>query len=196
MKRVYGMRLLVESKRPGIARTDRRRSGSFASLLDQILQDERALDGLVFAYSVLPETDRLALAHAVVQDAKEPAQALLALLSVEEHPPLRDRLAALLVEHSAIERSAFVREDRGRGEAVLVQSVADREPEALRVSWDGQEIEVIAVEARKNLCLDGLARADVSETVGLLAPLLWRRIRSGKMLPLEIRRFAGFFSLR
>ena len=65
------MRGAVKATRPGIASTNRRRSGSFASLLDQVLRDESALDGLAFAYAELPEPERPALAHAVVQDATE-----------------------------------------------------------------------------------------------------------------------------
>ena len=83
----------VKPARPGIASSNRRRLGSFASLIDLILDDDSALDGLAFAYAELGEPERRALAQAVLQDSRDPTQALLAFLAVEESPTLRHRLA-------------------------------------------------------------------------------------------------------
>lgn len=186
---------LVRTARPGIARTDRRRAGSFASLLDQVLEDDGALDGLVFAYSGLSGAERRAFIQAVVQDAEDPTEPLLALLAVEEAPPLQQRLASLVAERTHIERSAFLREAGGRGEALLAQTLGSQAPEALRVIWEGHEIISIELVSLDDSSFETLPSAELSEAVDRLTPMLWGHIRSGASLPSELARFAGFFSL-
>lgn len=191
------MRGAVKATRPGIASTNRRRSGSFASLLDQALRDESALDGLAFAYAELPEPERPALAHAVVQDAGDPTTALVAFLAVEESPWLRQRLAALISRHGRIDRSAFLEGTDARGEARLVQSLPGLAPEALRVAWKGSKIRLIEIESQRDLSFETSASTvTVADAIQRLAPLVWQHIRSGGRLPNGAERFAGFFSAR
>ena len=185
----------VKGKGPGIVSTNRSRAGSFASLLDQVLRDPDALDGLVFAYSELPLDERWALIHAVVQDSANPTRALMALLAVEEDYALCRRLAALVGEHGRLEQTAYLRTGEGRGEASLVQWVAGTSAEALKVSWKDNRIEHIEIEARPDL--DALASewtVPVAEAVDTLAPLVWRHVRAGGRLPDGAERFAAFFS--
>ncbi len=181
--------------RPGIASTNRRRLGSFASLIDQVLDDESALDGLAFAYAELGESERQALAHAVVQDAGDPTQALVAFLAVEENPRLQQRLAGLISRHGRIDRSVFLEGTEAQGEARLMQSLPGLEPELLRVAWKESKIHGIEIESRKSLKIDSSApTVRLAEVVETLTPLVWRHIRSGGELPDGIERFAGFFS--
>ena len=79
----------MKPARPGIADTDRPRLGSFASLLDQARHDDGALDGLAFAYTEVGNPERRALIHAVLQDAADPTDALIAF-----HP---DRVASRIL---------------------------------------------------------------------------------------------------
>lgn len=185
----------MKPTRPGIASTNRRRSGSFASLLDQILYDDSALDGLAFAYAELPEPERPALAQAVLQDAGDPTKALVAFLAVEESPQLRQRLAGLISRHGRIDRSAFLDGTEARGEARLVQSVSGLAPESLGIIWKHREIQLIEIESRRDLSFEiSASTVTVAEAVETLAPLVWRHIRSGGRLPNGAERFAGFFS--
>lgn len=180
--------------RPSIASTNRRRLGSFASLLDQILQDGRALDGLAFAYAELGEPERRALAHAVVRDARSPNQALAALLAVEENPRLRQRLAELIQRRGGIKRSAFVEGTDAQGGACLVQTLPGIGVEALWITWKEHAIDSIEVKSRKNPTIIASGpRVTLDEAVETLAPLLWRHVRLGGQLPEGAMRFAGFF---
>lgn len=186
----------VNPARPGIANTNRRRLGSFASLIDLILDDDSALDGLAFAYAELQEPERRALAQAVVQDTGDPTQALLAFLTVEESPRLRQRLAGLISRHGSMEQSAFLGGTEAQGHARLRQVLPGLEPESLRISWEDNEITTIELESRA--CLKTSAHEGavaVSEAVETLSPLLWRHIRSGRQLPDGVERFAAFFSI-
>lgn len=182
----------VEGARPGIAKANRPRGGAFASLLDQVLQDEAALDGMVFAYEELPAPERLAMALAVAQDAARPAQVLAALLSVEEEPRLRARLGALLVEHAELEQAALRWGTAQSGGAVLIQTVRGSEPEMLRVTWNHCQISEISVEPRADSSFEE-ASADTRDVVEAVAPMLWHHIRTGGPLPDGIERFASFF---
>jgi len=182
----------VEAGRPGIAKTNRPRSGSFASLLDQVLGDESALDALAFAYGELPPPARLAMMHAVVQDAAKPAQALTALLAVEEEPHLRKRLEALLLEHAGLEQSALSWGTPQQGGAALIHALRGSEPEILRITWNQSEIESIALESQADSSLKAVP-TDPKGLVETLAPMIWRHIRSGGALPPGMERFAGFF---
>jgi len=187
----------VKSARPGIVSANRPRSGSFASLIDQLLEDESALDGLVFAYTELEEAERRALAHAVLQDAGDPTQALAAFLAVEESPRLRHRLAGLLSRHGRIRLIALLDGTQDEGKARLIQFLPGFGPESLRMTWKRGEIDDIEVESRNNITLDADHRAglELQSAVDTLAPLLWRHIRSGGRLPEGVERFAGFFAL-
>ncbi len=185
----------VRRARPGIASADRPRLGSFASLLDQILRDEKALDGLAFAYAELPAPERHALVRAVLQDAGDPTQALAALLAVEDDPRAQQRLAGLISRHGRIEQSAFLEGGEAQGEVRLLQSLPSLEPESLRVTWKDSKIESIEIESRDDLKIDSFgATVPLPQAVETLAPLLWRHIRSGGELPEGVERFAGFFS--
>lgn len=186
----------MKHARPGIAKTKRRRSGSFASLLDQILHDESALDGLAFAYAELQEPERRALAQAVVQDTGDPTQALLAFLTLEESPRLRQRLAGLISRHGSMEQSAFLEGTEAQGHARLRQVLPGLEPESLQITWEDNKIKTIELESRACLKTSAPGQAvTVSEAVETLSPLLWRHIRSGRQLPEGVERFAGFFSI-
>ena len=186
----------VKSSRPGIASTNRRRFGSFSSLLDLILQDQTALDGLAFAYTELNPGERRALAGAVVQDAKKPAAALGALLAVEEDPAARQRLANLLGRHGGLDQSAFLAGDEASGEALLCQTFPGLEPEGLRVTWTDSKIEHIEIEARSDLRSPppNAEPVPVQHAINAMTPLLWAHIRAGGALPSGVERFAGFFS--
>ena len=185
----------VRRARPGIASADRPRLGSFASLLDQILRDEKALDGLAFAYAELSVPERHALVRAVLQDAGDPTQALAALLAVEDDPRAQQRLAGLISRHGRIEQSAFLEGSEAQGEARLLQSLPRLEPMSLRITWKDSKIENIEIEPRNGLKTDGPGTTvPVPQAVETLAPLLWRHIRSGGELPQGVERFAGFFS--
>jgi hypothetical protein len=185
----------VKATRPGIARADRPRRGPFASLLDQVLHDRTALDGLAFAYAELGHRERDALVRAVLQDAAEPTRALAALLAVEEEPGARQRLAGLIQRYGRVEQAAFLTGTEAQGEARLLQSLPSLDPELLRIAWKESKIESIEIESRCDLKFDDPAPAvTVSEAVETLAPLLWQHIRAGGLLPEGVERFAGFFS--
>ena len=186
----------VKPARPGIASSNRRRLGSFASLIDLILDDDSALDGLAFAYAELGEPERRALAQAVLQDSRDPTQALLAFLAMEESPTLRHRLAGLISRHGRIDQSAFLVGTEAQGQARLMQSLPGLEPESLRITWEESKLRSIELESRTDLKIGTPASTvAVSEAVETLAPLLWRHIRSGGELPDGVERFAGFFSI-
>lgn len=185
----------VKPPSPGIASADRPRRGPFASLLDQILHDRTALDGLAFAYAELAAPERHALVRAVLQDAAEPTRALAALLAVEEEPSARQRLAGLIQRHGRVEQTAFLIGTETQGEARLLQSLPSLGPESLRIAWKASKVESIEIESKRDLKMDDAAPAvPVSEAVEALAPLLWQHIRAGGQLPKGIERFAGFFS--
>jgi hypothetical protein len=182
--------------RPGIADTDRPRLGSFASLLDQARHDDDALDGLAFAYTELGGPERKALIHAVLQDAADPTDALIAFIEVEEDPRLRQRLAALVSRHGHMDRSAVLAGTETEGEACLLQSLHGLDTEALRITWKDSKIENIEIESRRDLEVEGPeSKVATAKAVEILAPLMWRRIQSGGDLPDGVERFAGFFSV-
>lgn len=183
----------VTESRPGIASANRPRLGPFASLLNQVPHDQSALDGLAFAYAELPEAERGALVQAVVQDSNDPAQALLALIAVEEEPTLQRRIAGLIQRHSRIEKSAILEGTETEGESRLVQSRQGLGSESLRIAWKLSKISVIEVEPRTLSKIDGHL-VPVATAVDRLLPLLWRHIRAGGRLPEGAERFAGFFS--
>jgi hypothetical protein len=185
----------VTPPRPGIANADRPRLGSFASLIDQILDDDNALDGLAFAYAELDEPERRALTHAVLQDAGDPTQALVAFLTMEDNPRLRQRLAGLIRKHGRIEQGACLEGTEAHGAARLMQSLPGLEPESLRIVWKESKIQSIEIKSRTDVEIDSAAtEVAVADAVETLAPLVWRHIRSGGALPDGVERFAGFFS--
>lgn len=194
----------VKPARPGIASANRPRLGSFASLLDQILHDETALDGLAFAYTELAELERQALVRAVLQDAADPTEALAALLAVEEEPTAQRRLAGFISKHVHIERSAFLEGNESQGRARLLQilprlrlQILPRlKPESLHITWNEGKINGIEVKSQFHSSSEARSPAvSVAEAVETLAPLLWQHIRTGGELPEGVQRFAGFFSL-
>jgi len=170
--------------------------GSFASLIDLILDDDKALDGLTFAYAELGEAERRALAQAVVQDSGDSTQALVAFLAVEDDPTLRQRLAGLISRHGGIDQSAFLAGTEAQGYARLMQSLPGLESESLHIAWEESKIRSIELESRTDEKIGTPARAvTVSEALEMLAPLVWRHIRSGGEFPDGVERFAGFFSI-
>lgn len=183
----------MKPARPGIASANRPRLGSFASLLDQILYDKTALDGLAFAYAELAEPERQALVRAVLQDSADPTRALAVLLAVEAEPRAQQRLAGLISKHGRIERSAFLEGNESQGQARLLQILPRLKPESLRITWNDSKINSIEIEfhSKSEASLPSISVADAVET---LAPLLWRHIRAGGELPEGVQRFAGFFS--
>jgi len=183
----------VTEPRPGIASANRPRSGPFASLLRQIPHDECALDGLAFAYCELPEGARQALVRAVLQDANDPAQALLALFAVEQEPMLQRRIAGYIQKHARIDRSALLEGTEAEGDARLIERVPGLRSESLRITWKRSQIRTIEIESRMRSKFDGPA-VPVATAVDRLLPLLWRHIRTGGELPEGVERFAGFFS--
>jgi hypothetical protein len=165
-------------------------------LVDQILDDSSALDGLAFAYAELGEPDRQALARAVVQDAGDPTQALVAFLAVEENPRLKQRLAGLIRRHGRVDQCAFLEGTGALGAARLIQSLPGLEPESLCIAWNHSKIHSIGIESRIDLQTRPSAGAvAVAEAVETLAPLIWQHIQSGGELPPGVERFAGFFSV-
>lgn len=186
----------VQPKGPGIAKAERRRESAFTTLLDQVLDDESALDALVFAYEELDAAERRGLLLAVLQDSQHPLEALTAFLSVERDPLLRTRIEGLIQRHAHIARSAYLWGDAQCGGAALCQSVAEAPPEALLLEWDQSELRALSIESRPDLSFFEAGETtplhDVVETV---LPMLWRYIRGGLELPRGIDRFAGFLSL-
>jgi hypothetical protein len=185
-------------------------------LVDQIVDDDSALDGLAFAYAELAEPDRQALARAVVQDAGNPTQALLAFLAVEESPRLQQRLTGLIDQHGRVDQRAFLEGTEALGAARLSQSLPGLAPESLYIAWNDSKIHSIQIESRTDLQTDpfpGTAPSPcphastfpgtqtfpgtvaVAEVVETLAPLVWQYIRSGGEFPPGVERFAGFFSV-
>ena len=211
----------VKPARPGIVSANRPRLGSFATLVDQILDDESALDGLAFAYAELAEPDRQALARAVVQDAGDPTQALLAFLAVEESPRLQQRLTGLINQHGRVDQRAFLEGTEALGAARLSQSLPGLAPESLCIAWNDSKIHSIQIESRTDPQTEPFpgtvagphagafpagafpgtgaqtfpGTVGVAEVVDTVAPLVWRYIRSGGELPSGVERFAGFFSV-
>jgi hypothetical protein len=186
----------VKRARPGIASTNRPRLGSFASLVDQILDDDSALDGLAFAYAGLEPPERQALTRAVLQDAGDPTQALLTFLTVEENPRLRQRLLGLVSRHGRVDQLAYLEGTETEGTAHLKQSIPGLQPEVLHVAWKDCEILHLHVEPRTGAHSEsGEDAVPIATVVQTLAPLLWQHIRSGGVLPTGIERFAGFFSV-
>jgi len=170
--------------------------GSFASLLDQVLDDDSALDGLAFAYAELGDFERRALIQAVLQDAADPTDALVALVAVEQDPGLRRRLAALVSRYGRIDRSVTLVGSDREGQACLIQSLGGLDSEALRITWKQSKIRKIEIESRRDLKVEAPAsKVTTAEAVETLAPLVWKHIRSGGDLPDGVERFAGFFSV-
>ncbi|MGB5349657.1 MAG: hypothetical protein WBN10_08655, partial [Polyangiales bacterium] len=133
--------------------------------------------------------------RAVLQDAADPTRALAALLTVEEEPQARQRLAGLIQRHGRVEQTAFLTGTEAQGEAHLLQSLPSLDPESLRIAWKDSKIERIEIESRRDLEIeDAAASVSVSEVVETVAPLLWQHIRAGGALPDGVERFAGFFS--
>lgn len=187
----------MKSRRPGVASADRPRGGPFSSLLDQILHDRTALDGLAFAYAELAAPERQALVRAVLQDAADPTRALAALLAVEEEPRARQRLAALIQRHGHVEQAAFLAGTGVDGEARLLQSFPRLAPESLRVTWKDSKVVVVEIESPYDPTMEANASAvGVSVVLETLTPLLWQHIRAGGRLPEGVQRFASFFSGR
>jgi len=161
------------------------------------LDDEAALDGLVFAYSTLEEPERRGLVHAVLQDAGDPTQALAAFVAVEENPRLRQRLAGLLSRHGRIRMAAFLEGTEANGEARLIQSLPGFGTESLRITWKHSKIEEMEIKSRNDLNPSSSGSiVELGRAVETLASLLWRHIRAGGRLPDGVERFAGFFSAR
>ena len=202
----------MKRARLGIVSANRPRLGAFATLVAQILDDDGALDGLAFAYGELAEPDRQALARAVVQDAEDPTQALLAFLAMEESPRLRQRLTGLISRHGRVDQNAFLQGTETLGAARLSQSLPGLAPESLCIAWNNSKIHSIEIKPRTAPPpthtfpgTDPTAETPgaptfpgtvaVSEAVETLAPLVWRYIRSGGELPPGVERFAGFFSV-
>lgn len=186
----------MKPTRPSIASANRPRSGSFANLLDQILDDESALDGLAFAYAELPAPERRALAQAVLEDAGNPTHALIAFLAVEDDPSLRQRLAGLIRQQGRIVRSAWLDGTEADGAACLVQSVPGLEPEALLITWKGSKVKHIEIKSRSEIEVDAAGpTVTLAKVVEILTPLVWQHIRSGQSLPDGVERFGGFFSV-
>ena len=194
----------MKPARPGIVSANRPRLGSFATLVDQIVDDDSALDGLAFAYAELAEPDRQALARAVVQDAGDPTQALLAFLAVEESPRLQQRLTGLIDQHGHVDQRAFLEGTEALGAARLSQSLPGLAPESLYIAWNDSKIHSIQIEPRTDLQTEPFpgtvpsafpGTVAVAEVVETLAPLVWQYIRSGGELPPGVERFAGFFSV-
>jgi len=183
----------VTEFRPGIASANRPRLGPFASLLNEVPHDQSALDDLAFAYGGLPAAERGALVQAVVQDANNPSQALLALIAVEEEPTLQRRIAGLIQRHTRIDKSAALEGTEAEGESRLVQSVPGLWSESLHVAWKLSKISTIKIEAPTLSKIDGHL-VPVATAVDRLVPLLWQHIRAGGQLPEGAERFAGFFS--
>lgn len=181
---------------PGVAGANRARSGPFSRLLDQILNDEDALDALVFAYGELRSTEeRCDLARAVLEDATDPVPALSALLAVEPNPGLRRRLAGWIGRRRGVQREAHLEGDEIEGRACLVQRLPGLALETLRLVWKQHDIESIEIESGTDIsfCERGAATG-LDEAAERLTPLLWRHIRSGAALPAGIDRFAPFFA--
>lgn len=200
-RRAWGMRGAVKRAGPGVADADRPQSGSFASLLDQILKDDEALDALVFAYRELGDAEaRGELARAVLQDAADPIPALSALLAAEPTPALQRRLAGWIAEREGVCREAWLEGTETDGRARLVQRLPGLQPESLCLVWKHHEIECVEIEARGDMSsaepggAADLDRADLDDAVERLTPLLWRHIRRGGSLPTGIERFAPFFA--
>jgi hypothetical protein len=183
----------VTQSRPGIASANRPRLGPFASLLEQVPHDRGALDGLAFAYGELADAERGALVQAVVQDANDPAQALLALIAVEEEPRLRRRIAGLIQRHTRIDRFAILEGTETEGESRLIQSIPGLGSESLHIAWKLSKINLIEIEPRTFSKIDGESGA-VATVVDRLLPLLWRHMRAGGELPEGVARFSAFFS--
>ncbi len=181
---------------PGIANADRPRGGPFAELVERILHDSSALDGLAFAYSELGTEARRGLIRAVIQDVADPCEALGALLAVEEDPALAAELAGLLRRHGRSESYATLERRPGGGEACLVRPGLGFAGEQLRIAWNDHQIESIEIEstiAMKSFA--PAAQSPVSVAVETVAPLLWRYVRAGGTLPKGVERFAAFFSV-
>ena len=171
---------------------DRPREGSFAELVEQILHDSRALDGLAFAYSELGAEGRRGLIRAVVQDLSDPGPALGTMLAVESDPAVATDLAGLLRQHSRAESFATFEKRPDGGEACLIQHRFGFAGELMRITWNHNQITHIEIESRievKRRTTSSLACA-----IEAVAPLLWRHIKGGGALPEGVERFAGFFS--
>lgn len=179
-----------------MAVADRGRSGPFASLLDQILRDDQALEALAFAYGELDDAEaRSALAQAVLQDAADPIPALSAMLAVEPTPSLRHRLAAWIGQRERVERVAHLEGTEADGCARLVQRLPGLEPESLCLVWKDHDIQLIEIESGNDMSFsDPIAASRIEEAADWLTPLLWRHVRSGGGLPAGIDRFAPFFA--
>jgi len=165
--------------------------------MDQILDDQDALDGLAFAYVELRAPERRALAQAVLEDANDPSQALAAFIAVEDDPGLRRRLAGMLRRHGHIGMTAWLEDSGTSGEALLIQSIQGFGAESLRIVWNSSEIQHMEIESRHDFGLEcPVSPAALRPAIDTLTPLLWRHVRSGGPLPDGIERFAGFFSAR
>lgn len=185
----------VKTPRPGIADADRPRGGSFTELVEQILHDSRALDGIAFAYSELGAEGRRGLIRAVIQDLSDPGPALGTMLAVESDPAVAADLAGLLRQHNRTESFATFEKRPDGGEACLIHHRFGFAGELMRITWNHNQIKDIEIEPRIEVKPRTTStQSSVAFAIEAVAPLLWRHIRAGGALPEGVERFAGFFS--
>lgn len=192
-----GYRGAVPSK-PGIAKADRPRSGSFSSLVSRAPIDQSALDALVFAYEELGPAERRSLVRAVLNDAKAAAPVLAGFLLVEEEPGSRKRLEALILRHAVVRRSTWAAGTSQCGRAVLAQGLDGGWRDVLWLSWRQSEIVDLEIQGRLEPSFSpgtDLVPTDPAALVEVLTPMLWRHLRRRAPVPSGLDRFAGFFSL-
>lgn len=179
--------------RPGIAKANRRREGDFSGFVERIAEDAEALDGLIYAYESLDAGDRTRLARAVIQDLDAPAAALSVLLAVEEDQAIRHELAAWIIQHGTTAPWVSLRGTCAAGEACLICPEPGGGAEALRIAWDRSQIKSLAIETLDDLSAHRAMRVPTEDAADVLAPLLWRHLRAGGVVPDGARRYADFF---
>ena len=204
------------SRGPGLAATDRGRTGPFAALLRRTTSDPHAADGFALAYAELDEVERRQLLHLVTDDARregiDVTAALARMLGVEQAPALVEALVEAL--WSAADRAlpdlrdtpradtagALLFRDGPGGLAVLLRPGEDGGFEQLEIAWTAERCTRIEVSTAPSWteALDALDRrlepAPIRTAIDAVAPILWRHRRSGGGLPPGAARFAALFA--
>lgn len=179
--------------------TSRIKANAFSGLLAKTSCNSEALTNLALAYAALSEKEREAIASAVVEDSHDPRDVLAAFLAVEEDLDLAARLAGLLslrVGRPVVAApAASLRGDDCEGEVELIRPLHGSFFEVMRIIWNHNKIERIAIEpVVHSKELPSSPRVPLRTAIDCVAPLLWRYARAGNEMPLGADRFAALFS--
>lgn len=183
--------------------------GALLALMDAAEQDPVAAEGLMAAYSQMPDRERARLVETIIEDgknAKRPVSGTLALLlGAEPNPELARAIASGLdstVARPDVDRG-WCWGDKSAGGALMVRHLHGVFVEALSVTWDGTALaadgdrfsafDEAKLRRHHGVPLDA-ERVRMDEAVDRIASAVWHARRSGGALPPSLRGFAHVFS--